>query len=114
MIPLPEPKGILHDAFGNAPLTFAAAPWPPSLEISCSTSPVYTADQLRAYGDARAAELLEVAKRRADHEASAAAHHSGSWYEAHQHHLSAHKAMRDLIDAVWPDAGRHRPQDKAV
>lgn len=58
MIPLPDPIGILHDAFGNDPLTFAASPWPPSLEISCSTITVYTADQMRAWGVARAAAAV--------------------------------------------------------
>jgi len=68
----------------------------------------FTADQMRAYGAACAAaereRLLVIAKKRADHEANAAAHHSGKWYEAFQRHLSAHKAMRDLIDSVWPAA----------
>jgi len=68
----------------------------------------YTADQMREYGKACAAaereRLLVIAKKRADHEASAAAHHCGTWHEAFQHHLSAHKAMRDLIDSVWPAA----------
>lgn len=92
MIPLPEPAHTQVETYSGIAMNKVVE------------TPLYTADQLRAYGDARAAELLEVAKRRADHEASAAAHHSGSWYEAHQHHLSAHKAMRDLIDAVWPGA----------
>jgi hypothetical protein len=64
--------------------------------------------QMRAYGAACAAaereRLLVIAKKRADHEASAAAHHCGTWHEAFQHHLLAHKAMRDLIDIVWPAA----------
>lgn len=67
----------------------------------------FTADQMRAYAAAAVAmereRLLSVAIARADHEAKAAAHHTGTWYEAHAHHLAAHKAMCDLVDAVWPD-----------
>jgi hypothetical protein len=44
--------------------------------------------------------LLALAKRRAAHEASAAAHHAGRWQQAHEHHLTRHAAMRDLIDAL--------------
>ncbi len=44
--------------------------------------------------------LLALAKRRAAHEASAAAHHAGKWQPAHEHHLTRHAAMRDLIDAL--------------
>ncbi len=44
--------------------------------------------------------LLALAKRRAAHEASAAAHHAGRWQPAHEHHLTRHAAMRDLIDAL--------------
>ena len=44
--------------------------------------------------------LLTLAKKRADYEASAAAHHAGKWHAAHEHHLKRHAAMRDLIDAL--------------
>lgn len=44
--------------------------------------------------------LLTLAKKRADHEASAAGHHAGKWHVAHEHHLTRHAAMRDLIDAL--------------
>ena len=50
--------------------------------------------------DAERKRLLSIAKRRADHEASAAVHHAGRWHAAHEHHLTRHAAMRDLIAAM--------------
>lgn len=44
--------------------------------------------------------LLARAKNRADYEAKAAAHHAGRWHAAHEHHLTRHAAMRDLIAAL--------------
>lgn len=92
MIPLPEP---VDDVWVT---------WRGERELLRAEDNYYTADKLRAHEAAVRAELLAVAKRRADHEAGAAAHHSRSWYEAYQYHLTRHSAMRDLIDAVWPDA----------
>lgn len=64
----------------------------------------YSADHMRAFAaQERAAErerLLALAKKRADYEASAAAHHAGRWHVAHEHHLKRHAAMRDLIEAL--------------
>ena len=44
--------------------------------------------------------LLSLAKRRADREASEAAHHAGRWHAAHEHHLTRHAAMLELIGAL--------------
>lgn len=71
-------------------------------------------DQLIALDAANAIERLSsksaserlrtLAKARAAHEASAAAHHSGNWHAAYEHHLNRHAAMQDLIDVLWPNA----------
>lgn len=56
--------------------------------------------------DAEHADLsrrLALAKRRAAHEASAAAHYAATWYDAHQWHLTRHSAMCELIDLVFAD-----------
>lgn len=44
---LPEPYGFLHDASGNDPLTFKRGPITEAYALTCSTMPIYTADQLR-------------------------------------------------------------------
>jgi len=111
-VPLPEPAAWRSQSpvggyhFSETRPTGAIEKYP--------QTPLVTLEDAIVYGAACAAELLAVAKRRADYEASAAVHHSGTWHEAFQHHLTRHKAMRDLIDAVWPDASirasaMHRP-----
>jgi hypothetical protein len=44
--------------------------------------------------------IFAAAKSRADYEASAAAHHAGSWHAAHEHHMTRYSAMSDLIVAI--------------
>ena len=63
----------------------------------------YFAKQAEPAREPAAAErdrLLSLAKRRAGQEASAAAHHAGRWHAAHEHHLTRHAAMLDLIGAL--------------
>jgi hypothetical protein len=56
--------------------------------------------------EAENARLLTLARKRADYEASAAAHHAGKWHAAHEHHLTRYAAMRDLIDTLeGPNVG---------
>jgi len=99
-MPLPEPAHTQVETYSGIALNKVVE------------TPLFTADQLRAYGEAVRAEererLLAVAAARTGHEAKAAAHHAGTWYEAYAHHLAAHKAMCDLIDAVWQDAAAIR------
>ena len=102
---LGEGRGLHYSLGVSAGERLIAQPIGTSLDL-------FTADQLRAYGEAVRAEererLLAVAAARTGHEAKAAAHHAGTWYEAYAHHLAAHKAMCDLIDAVWQDAAAIR------
>lgn len=60
-------------------------------------SPLYDAATIAARVAAEREQLLALAKKRADHEAHAAAHHASTWHAAHEYHLTRHAAMRDLI-----------------
>lgn len=60
--------------------------------ILAAAEPVIRADERE--------RILAVARDRAAHEASAAAHHAGNWHPAHEHHLKRHAAMQDVIGAI--------------
>lgn len=50
-----------------------------------------------------AAAMMARAESRIAHEGAGAVHHAGSWYVAHEYHLTRQKAMRDLLAAMQKD-----------
>lgn len=49
---------------------------------------------------AERARLLELANKRAAHEASAARHYARSWQAAYDYYMARHEAIRELIDVL--------------
>jgi hypothetical protein len=52
--------------------------------------------------------VIEKLKSKQSHEAAAAAHHSGSWQEAYEHHMKRQGAVSECVDVVRDIAAKIR------
>lgn len=95
---LPEPYGQITTHTIHDQQFFYRWPESPYLDNAKECVNIYTTDQMRAAVAKERERLLSVAKSRADHESAWAE----TWHSAFERHQAAHKAMRNLIDAVWP------------
>ena len=100
-VPLSEGLGPLPEADGTAEANKERRP---EGGYTYDEIPAWSEPLVRAYAAAAVTaerkRWIALAKSCAGYEASAAAHHAGTWQTAYEWHLTRHTAMCDLIAAL--------------